>query len=405
MALTVMAIRKLKNKEGKPYTDYLDGNGLKVRVAKTGAKSFIYRYKMNNKAYEYTIGSCEEVTLTDARQEHAKLRALVKSGTNPKITRDLQLKEQNAVPTVAAFANTFIEKYSKRKQLKSWKEQQRILNVDVIPFIGDLKIDEVSKRHIHKLLERKLDNGSVVAHNRLLSLLSKLFNYALSIGEIESNNPASKIEKYKEQKRDRVLTNDEIRMLWDHTGENSSLDISTRLTIRLRLLTGQRTNEITSIKVKHLIDGVWYMPQTKNGLPHALPITKLMQSIIDEALPHAKNGLLLPARNGGVMRSQVISRIFERIDWQLEDGQQRPTAHDLRRTFRTGLGKLKYDNFIQRKLTNHKSNSQYENEIDRTYNGYEYMDEKRQALEAWQRELVAVLGLASPSNVIQLKTA
>ena len=52
MALTALTIKNLKNQDGKPYTDYLDANGLKVRVTRTGYKSYIYRYKMNGKPYE-----------------------------------------------------------------------------------------------------------------------------------------------------------------------------------------------------------------------------------------------------------------------------------------------------------------------------------------------------------------
>lgn len=392
----------LGNQPEKGQSEYRDtrATGLYFRVYSTGHGVFVHRYKIEGKRRVFTFSDIElrknttekqiSTALNQARAVHAEQRIKIKRGTDPALERDLQLKEVQEMPTVEQFAVTYINRHAKRKK-KSWEEDQRILAVDVLPYIGSLKLDKVSKRHVSRLLDRKLDAGYSVAHNRLLSLLSKFFNFAISRGEIQ-DNPTSKIPKERERKRTRTLSDDEIRLLWNYTSDNSPLDISTRFAVRLRLITGQRSSEIVNMREEDIKGDVWYQPDTKNGLPHALPITDLMQQIIDEARPHARNGLLLPSRKDTVMKVQVLSKIFERIDWQLKEGQTRPTPHDLRRTFRTGLGELKFDNFIQRKVTNHKSNTQDENDIDRIYNGYEYMDEKRQALEAWSQKLTEIIG-------------
>jgi integrase len=385
-----------------------EATGLYLRINGNRAV-FVYEYKIKGVKRLYTLPDIEifsnsapkdiGAALTQARAIHAGLRAQVRSGIDPAVEKNLKVQEIDAMPTVDEFAQTYWKRHASKK--KSGDEDMRILNVDVIPFVGSLKLDKVTKRHINRLLDRKLDEGHDVAHNRLLSVLSKFFNVAIQRGEIK-DNPTAKIPKKKENPRTRVMTDDEIRLLWTATGENSNLDTSTRLAVRLRLMTGQRSIEIVSTRTRDIKNGVWFMPETKKGNPHALPITDMMQSIFDEAMPHSRNGLLLPARNGSVMRVQVLSKIFDRIDWQLEEGQTRPTPHDLRRTFRTGLGELKFDNFLQRKVTNHTSNSRDENTIDRIYNGYEYMDEKRQALDAWNRKLSQILTGQGDSNVIPL---
>ena len=385
--------------------------GLYLRVYPTGRKVFIHRYWLNGKERLYTMDA-PEITPKSTEREIAgalsKARALVaeqkamigsrnaESREDPAIERSLNVLSAAAVPTMTEFSSTYMARWAKKKK-KSWQEDQRILNVDVLPFIGDMKIDKVEKKHINALLDRKEDAGALIARNRLLSLLHKFFNYAIERGEIKSHiNPAAKITKEEETARDRVLTDDEIRMLWAATSDESNLDISTRLAVRLRLITGQRSSEIVNARESDIQGDVWSMDETKNGLAHAIPLTGMALQVIDEARPHARHGLLFPARNGGVMAVQVLSKIFERIPWELESGQVRPTPHDLRRTLRTGLGALNFDNFIQRRVTNHKE----KNRIDETYNCYSYLPEKRAALEAWERKLKEILFGQVASNVV-----
>lgn len=398
---TALSIKNIKAPNDKKYTDYSDTDttGLKLRAYSTGTKAYLFRYKINGKQKDYTLGDTDTMTLVQARAECATLRAKVKSGIDVKLQRDTKIQEVAEIPTVEQFAHTYIERWAKPKK-KTWANDQRYLDVDVIPFIGTLKIDKVTKRHINALLDKKLDAGSPVAHNRLLAVLSKFFNFAISRGEI-TDNPTSKITKQKEVKRSRILTDDEIRLLWKVTSDESNLDISTRLALRMRLITGQRSSEIVSMKTTDIENNIWNMADTKNGRPHAIPLTGLALDTIKAALPHARNGLLFPARNGGVMKVWILSQIFSRTDWQLDDGQEQPTPHDLRRTLRTGLGELNFDNFIQRKVTNHKER----NQLDEVYNVHDYMSEKRRALEAWNHKLSEIIGEPAQDNVVELRTA
>lgn len=397
MTLTALTIKNLKNQDGKPYTDYLDANGLKVRVTRTGHKSYIYRYKMNGKPYEYTLGACDDLTLADARKQHAALNALVKAGTNPKIERDLNAKTITAIPTVSEFATTFIERYAKPKN-KAWQEQERILKADV-SIIGTLKINAVERKHIIKLLDKKEDAGAPVARNRLLSLLSKYFGFALERGLIEVN-PATGIKKLPEQTRDRTLTADEIRQLWTATSEDSNFNPSTRLVLRLALLTGQRIGELCRMSENQLNGNLWTIPTTKNGLPHTVPLCAMALELIEATKPYRVNGLLFPNTKGGVMESQVISKVMERIAWDSAPDTDRPTPHDLRRTFTTGISKLGFNRLVQDKVTNHKDNS-----VGGIYDRNDYQKEKRQALEAWERHIQEILTGEPMSNVIAFKTA
>lgn len=282
MAMTALAIKSLKNKEGKPYTDYLDGNGLKVRVTRVGHKSYLYRYKINGKPFEYTIGAVDDLSLSDARKEHASLVSQVKAGRNPKLERDLKTQSVNAVPTVKDFAETYIQRYAKPKK-KSWLEDDRQLKADVIPALGSLRIDAVKRAHVIALLDRKEDAGAMVARNRLLSLLSKYFAFALERDLIEVN-PAKGIKKLDEESRNRVLSDNEIRLFWDWLHSNKC-DFSTNSALKLALITGQRVDEVCSIREEHIQGDWWLLPNSKNSLPHAVFLCDMAKQIIDELRP------------------------------------------------------------------------------------------------------------------------
>ena len=379
--------------------------GLYLRIYSTGLGNFVHRYKIKGVRRVYTFEGIvlnAKSTEKDIASALAKVRALhqeqrntLATGVDVAIERDLNTKAITAIPTVSEFAITFIERYAKQKN-KAWEEQDRILKADVLPLIGTLKINAVERKHIIKLLDKKEDTGASVARNRLLSLLSKVFAFALERALIDVN-PALGIKKLPEQARERTLTTDEIKRLWSATSNESNFSISTRLVLRLALLTGQRIGELCQMSESQINGDLWTIPTTKNGLPHAVPLCPMALDLIDTAKPYSVNGLLFPNTKGGVMESQILSKVMERIAW---DSTDRPTPHDLRRTFTTGISKLGFNRLIQDKVTNHKDNS-----VGGIYDRNDYQKEKRQALEAWERHIKEILTGEPCSNVIAFKTA
>ena len=396
-----------------PSTGHLEhkdtlATGLYLRVYSTGLGNFIHRYKIKGVRRVYTfegVALNAKSTEKDIASALAKVRALhqdqrdkLSTGLDMAIERDLNAKAITAIPTVSEFAETFIDRYAKPKN-KAWHEQDRILKADVLPLIGTLKINAVERKHIIKLLDKKEDAGASVARNRLLSLLSKVFAFALERALIDVN-PALGIKKLPEQARERTLTTDEIKRLWSATSNESNFSISTRLVLRLALLTGQRIGELCQMSESQINGDLWTIPTTKNGLPHSVPLCPMALDLIDTAKPYSVNGLLFPNTKGGVMESQVISKVMERIAWDSAPDTDRPTPHDLRRTFTTGISKLGFNRLIQDKVTNHKDNS-----VGGIYDRNDYQKEKRQALEAWERHIKEILTGEPCSNVIAFKTA
>lgn len=388
-------------KSGQEEYKDTTASGLYLRVYSAGLGVFVHRYKINSQRRVFTLPINElsksskesevSAALTQARALHAQQRTQIKAGNDPAIERDLKAHEINSMPTVSEFAHIYIERYAKPKK-KSWPEDQRQLDSDVIPALGPLKLNLVTRSHITALLDRKQDTGAIVARNRLISLLSKFFSYALERGLINAN-PVTGVKRTKETSRERALTEDEIRQLWTVTEATGNFSPSVRLALRLILVTGQRPSEVAQMHESQINGNLWTMPDTKNGRAHTIPLSDMALAILDDARPHMRNGFLLPATNGQIMDKNILPKAMKRIQWANQVNKPRP--HDLRRTCITGLSTLGFSRLVQDKVANHIDNT-----VGGIYDRYDYAKEKQQALEAWARKLSELIHRQSVGNIL-----
>lgn len=382
--------------------------GLYLRIQPTGNATFIHRYKINGVRRVYTF---ENITLSksntdrqisealaNARAICATQRAKKKAGNDPAIERDLKTHHIATMPTVSEFADTFIDRHMKDK--KSSAEYKRILNVDVLPIVGNMPLDKVERKHIIGLLDRKQDAGAMVARNMLIAVLSKMFNFASGErGILDANaNPVRGIKKTKTRARERILSEREMRLLWEYTDPATSrLDQSTRLALRLILVTGQRPGEICQMQEKQLTGNVWHIHNTKTNKAHDVFLTPMALQIIAEARMFGREGYLFTDNNGNMKDGKNLAQSIGKWGVQWDDNPEgRPTPHDLRRTFTTGLGALGFSRFIQNLVTNHADSS-----IGGIYDRHAYAKERQQAQEAWERRLTEIVTGEPLGNVVE----
>lgn len=396
MALTYTNHKGIK--AAKPpesgHKEYKDTNttGLYLRVYSTGLKVFVHRYKIKGKRLVFTLPcivlnqrsseSDISLALMEARAIHAKQRLDIKAGNDPAIERDLKAHHIQTMPTLTEFADTYIERHAKPNK-KSWKEDRRMLDVDILPVLGDMPLNKIERKHLISLLDKKQDLGVLTLRNHLIALLNKLFNFAVDDRSIIGVNPMQGIKKIAIKARSRVLNDDEIQMFWERTSETGGLAPCTRLALRLVLVTGQRPGEVCQMRHSQIYGDLWKMPETKNGRAHIVPLTPMALGIIQEASLHSRNGIVFPNSKDGVMLVNVLDRSMSRHNWGTDD---KPTPHDLRRTCLTGLGALGVSRFVQNLVANHVDNS-----IGAIYDQYAYGKEKRQALEAWAQRLTQII--------------
>jgi len=102
MARNLLTDKEFRNAKPLPDKDYRmrDGDGLFVFVAKTGGKSFQYRYKLNGKGQTATLKGV--ATLAEARDDAERMRKMVAAGDHPKV-----IKQVARAAKIAANAQTF----------------------------------------------------------------------------------------------------------------------------------------------------------------------------------------------------------------------------------------------------------------------------------------------------------
>ncbi|TLS77915.1 DUF4102 domain-containing protein [Mariprofundus erugo] len=410
MKFTEKAIKALKptdqrqdiREDGKP--------GFYIRVFPSGAKSWIYLYKKDGLQRRLTIGSYPAMSLTEAHSAYADARLEVKRGGDPAEAQQEAKRQEKEADTVNQLAAEYLEKWAKPRK-RSWQEDQRILEKDVLPTLGKKRAKDVTRRDIIRLLDKIASRGAPIAANRTQALLSKMFRFAIG-RDIVHFSPCLEIAKSApETKKDRVLSDDDIRQHW-HGILASDMTEQTKVALLLQLVTAQRKGEVVAMRWDQIEGNVWTIPaeNAKNKQTHRVPLSPQAMALLERV----KNGSpwVFPAENGNHLRGDSVSRATRRYLMRIKkptesdpnakltkDDPEWFTPHDFRRTAATNMTKLGYNRLTVSKVLNH-----VEGGVTAIYDRHSYDKEKRQALEAWGRKLDAILAekQAESSNVVSI---
>jgi integrase len=221
------------------------------------------------------------------------------------------------------------------------------------------------------------------------------------IARRDDRPPSPKID------RERVLTAPEIYEVW-HACDRDRLGYPFGPLVKLLMLTGQRENEVASIRWPDLDlkAATWTLSsdQTKAGRAHIVPLSPVALSII-KAIPQTNSDFVFPAtrerKKDGVARpvsgfSKVKRRLdllcgaMVKVDGKLEPRWPRWVFHDLRRTVATELAKLRVPPHVTEKIINHGS-SKVAGPMAKIYQRYDYLDERREALNLWASKLTEIV--------------
>ena len=313
-------------------------------------------------------------------------------------------------------AREYLERQVKRNTAEStFKETARILEQDVIPEWGKRPIGSILRRDVSALIDKKAASGAEVQANRILARLRTLFGWAVEKDRIPGNPCDGLRPPTKEKSRDRVLGEDEIRIFWCAADE---LDWPFGPLFKLLLLTAQRRDEVASMEWSeiNLDTGVWSIPREKAKNDHGHNVQLSVEALaIIKGLPRVA-GPYVFSTNGKTSVSG-FSRAKERLDALMlaalkaaaaergEDPEETALEpwilHDLRRTATTGMAGLRVLPHVVDRILNHTSGTI--RGVARVYNRFEYQDERKAALEAWGRAVESTVGVASKSNVVELK--
>lgn len=393
---TVRKIDSLRPPD-KGQVDYWDTglSGFGIRMSQGGRRSWIVMYRVGRRKRRLTLGSYPPMTLAEARKDAKAALVVAQKGGDPAHEK----KVARMAETFSQLTKSYIEQYAKPNK-KSWKLDEKALYRDAVPRLGTFRAKDITRRDIRDMLQDIVARGAPIQANRTFEIVRRLFNWAIAEDYL-TTNPCQGISKpAKENRRDRVLKENEIRNVWPAMEAEQPFVAAM---FKLRLITAQRGGEIASMRWEDLdlATGWWTIPaeRSKNGLSHRVPLSPQALAVLED-VREQENGSpwLFPSpRPGRHMEYlvQAAKRIREQAGVEF-------VPHDLRRTAASYMTSMGIPRLTVKKILNH-----VETDVTATYDRHSYDQEKCQALNAWGQRLHEIISgqSVSDSKVVRLGAA
>lgn len=374
-------------------TSYFDTKaaGLALRVTPNGVKTWAFVYRLGGRGPQWlTLGTYPAMGLADARTAALDHRHSVDvEGRDPReeekaeraATVGAEATPAAAAPAVFTFADLarLYETFAKGRK-RTWKDDVSKIEKYLFSAWGSMPLRDITRAHVHELLDKLTARGMTTGVNRMQAVISRLFTIALDRSLVDAHPAARMIKRFKENASERVLTDDELRALWAGLDARPGPAADA---MRLRLLLGQRGGEVVGMRWAELDleTRVWELPasRTKNGRAHVVPLPPTALALL-EALRAAA-----PKNEPRVFSGLTVWSDGHRELSAVHGGTY--TWKDLRRTVSTRLAARGFSEEIIGRALNHARYTV----TARHYIKHAYVAEVRTALEAWDRDLAAIV--------------
>jgi integrase len=414
-ALTDFAIKNMKPTAERREIP-AGGRGLYLVVHPTGAKGFAVRYRVRGRPKKLTLGrwqSPADIGATKAAPE-PKIGEPMSLASARKLAADTLLKvERGEDPakrktehlTVDAILDDFVKRHVDK--LRSADQITGALDRYVRPRIGSMSIYELKRREIVEMLDAIEDGAGPVMADRTLAYVRKSFNWQAARDD-EFSSPIVKgmaRTKPKERARKRVLSDDEIHLLWKALDTADVPSCYPRFVKSLLLLMTRR-NESADMAALEIDGDVWTIPgeRYKTKLDHVIPLTAQAKALIGGKPEGVKgNDWFIFSSTGGKRPFSGFSKAKAALDAEMlkirraergenaDDVKPIPhwTLHDLRRTARSLMSRAQVPADHAERAMGHVIGG-----VRETYDRHEYLDEKRVAFAALAEMVERIVGPA-----------
>jgi integrase len=415
MKLTQRRIEDLEcpasKKDVLVFDDEQAGLGVRVmRSAKKGSmdgKSYLAQYRHAGQKRRVPLGSCSAIKLAAARDAVKVILGDVAKGRDPATerkyaAREAKRKAAHDALTLSALLDQWDSLHLANRRERYAAEAVRSIKSAFGDQLGS-PAGDLSRAVVVRVLDGLAKDGKVATASATARYGRACFQWAVKRGSLELN-PFANLPVAPVAKRERVLTDDELRSVWAATEEMGSFNSI----VRMLILTGQRREEVACMVWDEVSPNLstWTIPgaRAKNGAAHIVPLSAQAQEALKRAPRFAKKDdapnaeaeaeaeaeaddkpdIVFPG-DRGVFSGWSKSK--ERLDTR--SGVSRWTLHDLRRTMATGLQTLGVRLEVTEAVLNHVSGSRVG--IVGVYQRHEWANEKREALKAWGAHVAATV--------------
>jgi integrase len=378
---TDIAIKNLKPGAVRREIPDPGARGLYVIVEPSGFKSFAVRFRINGKTRKLSLGN---IPLSKARKAAAGALDEVKEGRDPTEAKAKAKEERRTIQgnTFGRIAEQYLKLVCGMKlpdegkptfngKVRTAARQLADLNRLVLPALGDRPISEIKRSEIVALLDKiEIEHGPVMA-DRTLALIRRIMNWHATrtddfVAPIVRGMART---KGKERARDRTLTDDEIRKVWNANAVGPFPAL-----IKFLLLTGARRDEAASMTWAELSGADWTLPAGRNKTKVDLirPLSKAALAVIESQ--RRSDSPYVFTTDG---RTPISAFSTFKMKFDAATGTSNWRLHDLRRTARSLMSRAGIDADHAERCLGHVIGG-----VRGTYDRHEYFDEKKHAYDA-----------------------
>ena len=287
--LTDDGVKALKPRTSRYAHPDPELSGHYIRVTPKGAKSFVaVALDPAGRQVWTTIGDANIIGIDKAREKAREVIRRTRAG------------EDRAGPqSFQSVAEEWFKRYVEAKELRSGNETRRMLDKHILPAWSGRDFSSIKRGDITKLLDHVEDGFGASAADNVLKRVSTIFAWYQTRHDdyVSPVVRGMRRTSIKEQARDRILSDDELRAVWTVAEANGTFGTL----VRILLLTAQRRDKVASMRWEDLsIDGVWTIrtEDREKGNAGELKLPKMAADLI-AAQPRMGDNPHVFARRGG----------------------------------------------------------------------------------------------------------
>jgi integrase len=362
--------------------------GLGIRIYASGKKAFVLSYRSGGRKRLMVLGRYgADLTLEQARDAARKHRVGVREGVDPLEARRKEAQGE----TFKDLVDAYLERHAKQHK-RTWKTDEGRLERHIPAEWNGRKVSQINREDVARV-HREIGKTRPYEANRLLDLLRVMFRLARLWYFLDpsAENPADGIEKFKEHKRKRWLTPEELPALAAAIDTESNVYV--RSALWLYMLSGVRKTELLEARWADIdwTRGMLRLPDTKSGEEQSVALSAPALAIL-QAIPRMeKNPYILPGLKKG-KHLVNIDKPWRRT--RKAAGIEDVRLHDLRRTVGSWMSQAAVD------LNTVKDALRHQNVSTTLTYAQLGADPARAAMEEHGRQILEAAGRKGPLAVV-----